>query len=589
MRRARLEVQNHIEKAVILIGIQHFTAYDIEDWGGNERYEFDAKIDSQDLAEYYMQPFQQCARDSKAGSFMCSYNALNGVPTCADPYILQDILRDHWNWTDAGNYVVSDCDAIQNAYSPHGYKDTREETVAAVLEAGTDLDCGQYYTLHLPDAFDQGLFDEKVVDTALERLYSALVRLGYFDPKDSTSYRSLDWSDVFTSEAETLARQAAEEGIVLLKNDGTLPLDIPKDNSSKVSIAFIGGWANGTKIMQATYAGPAPYLHSPFMAAQNRTGINAIYGGTPGDPTTDGYPRVIEAAEKADVIFYLDGPTTSVESESNDRNLIRWSGEKIDIMTQLAGMGKPFIIAQMGDQIDNAPFLHHENVSAIIWGGYPGQAGGDAILNVVTGRIAPAGRLPVTQYPAEYVHQVPMTDMALRPNKTSGNPGRTYMWYGDATLPFGYGMHYTNFTVSVESGKLKETYAIADLTTDCDEHYKDLCPFRNITVSVENTGSVASDYVALGFLAGDHGPAPRPLKRLVAYTRLPGIKAGASRDATLPLTLGSLGRHNERGDLVVYPGEYRMLVDVPTKAEWKFQLKGDELVLDKWPQPRGKR
>ncbi|KAK0386815.1 hypothetical protein NLU13_6651 [Sarocladium strictum] len=578
----------------IIATCKHFTAYDIEDWHGNERYGFDAIINSQDLAEYYMQPFQQCARDSKAGSFMCSYNALNGVPTCADPYILQDLLRTHWNWTDPGNYVVSDCDAVQNAYLPHGFKPTREETVAAALQAGTDLDCGQYYPLHLPDAFSQGLFNETVVDNALVKLYSALVRLGYFDPESSSSYRSLGWTDVSTPDSENLARQAAEEGIVLLKNNGILPLKVPDDNNSqKLSVAFIGGWANGTTIMQGTYAGPAPYLHSALMAAQNRTGINALYAGSPGDPTTDGYPRAIAAAQQADVIVYMDGPTTADESESNDRNLIRWSGERIDIMTQLAGMGKPFIIAQMGDQIDNAPFLKHENVSAIIWGGYPGQAGGDAILNILTGEVAPAGRLPVTEYPADYVNQVPMTDMSLRPNKATGNPGRTYMWYNNATLPFGYGLHYTNFSVSVENVKgnnKKSEWAISDLATGCSETYKDLCPFLNVTVSVENAGQVTSDYVALGFLAGDHGPSPRPLKRLVAYTRLHDVKPGSSSKTTtsLSLSLGSLARHNERGDLVLYPGEYKFLVDVPTAAEWTFALTGEELVLDKWPQPRGR-
>jgi beta-D-xylosidase 4 len=551
---------------------------------GTERYEFDAQINMQDLAGYYMQPFQECARDSKAASFMCAYNSLNGVPTCADPYILQDVLRDHWNWTDAGNYVVSDCDAIQNAYLPHGYKDTREETVAAALSAGTDLDCGLYYTIHLPGAFEQGLVNGTVIDLALERLYSALVRLGYFDPASNSPYRALDWSDVSTPEAQALALQAAEKSIVLLKNDGTLPLSIPKDNST-LTLAFIGNWGNATTDMQATYAGPAPYLRSPYMAALNTSGVKAIYTGSPGDPTTNGYIRAIDAAKEADVILFLDGPTPDSESESNDRNLIRWSGERVDVMTYLAGMGKPFVLVQMGGQRDDAPFLNHENVSAIIWGGYPGQSGGDAIMNVLTGKVAPAGRLPVTQYPADYVNQVPMTDMALRPNKTSGYPGRTYMWYENATIPFGYGLHYTNFSVSIDSPS-NETISTAELGTECAEHYKDLCPFRNISVSVQNTGATASDYVALGFLAGAHGPEPYPLKQLVAYTRLADVGAGETKKATLQLTLGSLGRHNERGDLVVYPGEYRLLVDVPTKTEWRFRVSGEEMVLDEWPQPK---
>ena len=176
--------------------------------------------------------------DITSSSIMCSYNALNGVPTCADPYILQTVLREHWNWESDGHYITSDCDAVQNIRLPHNYTSTPEEAVAAALKAGTDIDCGTYYPTNLPQAYDQGLFDESVLDQALVRLYSALVRLGYFDPATATSYRSLSWSDVSTPSSEALALQAAEEGIVLLKNDGILPLS----SNDTMTIALLGSW-----------------------------------------------------------------------------------------------------------------------------------------------------------------------------------------------------------------------------------------------------------------------------------------------------------------------------------------------------------
>ncbi|KAI0176476.1 glycoside hydrolase family 3 protein [Hypoxylon sp. FL1284] len=561
---------------------KHFVAYDIEDWMGNERYANDAKVNPQELAEYYMPTFEACAR-ANVGSYMCSYNALNGVPTCSDSYILQDILRDHWNWTREHQYVVSDCDALQNVYDPHKYRDTREESVASSLLAGTDLDCGTYYQLHLPNAYEQGLVDDAALDKALTRLYSALIKLGYFDAANSNSYRSLTFADVFTPDAEELARKAAEEGIVLIKNDGILPLQIPADGN--ITIALIGDWANATKDMQGNYEGIAKYLHSPYYAASQIPGVNAIYGGPPGDPTTDGYPPALKAAAAADIIIYADGPTVATEAEGHDRTLIRWSGEKRDIMTQLAGSGKPFILMQMGDQNDDAPFLNHPNVSAIVWGGYPGQAGGDALMNVLTGKVAPAGRLPVTQYPEDYI-QVPMTDMSLRPNASTGNPGRTYMWYDNATVPFGFGLHYTNFTATI-SGNPSSSYEISDLTSDCTTAPLDLCPFQTVPVEVSNTGTTTSDFVALGFVAGAHGPEPYPLKRLKAYQRLHGVAAGAAQTANLSLTLGSLGRRDDRGNLVLYPGDYSLLVDVPTQASWNFTLRGEPFVLDQWPQDTG--
>ncbi|XXG94862.1 hypothetical protein Hte_001121 [Hypoxylon texense] len=571
---------------------KHLTAYDIEDWLGNERYEFDAKVSPQELAEYYLPSFEACAR-SNVGSFMCSYNALNGVPTCSSSYLLQDILRDHWNWTRDYQYVVSDCDALQNVYKPHNWRDTREASAASSLLAGTDLDCGFYYQLHLPNAYEQGLIDDEALDLAVTRLYGALIKLGYFDPADTNPYRSLDFSDVFTPYAEDLARKAAEEGIVLIKNDGTLPLNFPADGN--VTVALIGDWANATTDMQGNYQGVAKYLHSPYYAASQIPGVNAVYAGLPGDPTTDGYPRALEAAAAADIIIYADGPTVASEAESKDRTLIRWSGEKIDIMTQLASLGKPFILVQMGGQRDDAPFLNSPNVSAIIWGGYPGQSGGDAIMNVLTGKTPPAGRLPVTQYPADYVNQVPMTDMSLRPNPETGNPGRTYMWYDHATVPFGFGLHYTNFTASVavdEGGEDDDLsppgYDIADLTADCSATpHIDQCPFRTVPVTVSNTGAVTSDFVVLGFLAGQHGPEPYPIKRLVSYRRLHDVAAGQDQTANLTLTLGSLGRRDEAGNLVLYPGDYSLLVDVPTQAMWDFTLEGEPFVLDEWPQDTG--
>ncbi|KAH6648906.1 beta-glucosidase [Truncatella angustata] len=564
---------------------KHFAGYDIENWNGNERYEFDAIINPQELSEYYMQPFKACARDAKVASIMCSYNALNGVPTCASSYILQDVLRDHWNWTDDGFYVVSDCDAIQNVYMPHDYSPTREGAAADSLNAGTDLDCGTYYQTHLPAAYGRGLVDDAVIDQALVRLYSAQIRLGVFDPASSTAYRSLTFSDVNTPEAQDLALKAAEEGIVLIKNDGTLPLDIPSNGTLK--IAFVGSWSNATAAqMQGNYAGIAPFVHNPLYAASQLPNVQVLFGGSPGDPTTGGYPAVLAAASAADVVFYVDG---SNSGESADRNLIRWSGERRDIMTLVAGLGKPFVLLQMGDQLDDAPFLNQENVSAILWAGFPGQAGGDAIMNIVTGKTAPAGRLPVTQYPEEYVRLVPMTDMGLRPNETSGNPGRTYQWYDGATVPFGSGLHYTDFEVSLheEDDGEAPSWAISDLLDGCAENYKDLCPFRSVAVRVENTGGVASDFVTLGFVAGEHGPVPYPIKQLVAYERLFGVAPGSAATASLNLTLGSLGRHDEAGNLVLYPGSYSLLVDVPTQATWNFTLSGDETVLEEWPQDSG--
>jgi len=571
----------------IVATCKHWVAYDLENWNGNFRYAFDAQVTGQDLSEYYTPSFQACARDSNVGSFMCSYNALNGVPTCANSYILQDILRDHWNWTSDYQYVTSDCDAIQNIYSPHDYATDRAQAVADALNAGTDLDCGTYYPTHLPEALSRGLITEATLDQALTRLFAAQIKLGYFN-SNSTIYRNLTWADVSTQQAQDLALKAAEEGITLLKNDGILPLKVSPNTTT---LGLIGSWANATTVMQGNYFGGAPYLHSPLYAAQ-QLGFKVEYAsgvGGQGDPTTDSWKTALAAANASDIIVIADGLDNGTESEGMDRYTVAWTAQQIDLAFQFAAMGKPVILLQMGaGQLDDTPFLNNPNISAIIWGGYPGQDGGTALFNVITGKTAPAGRLPITQYPADYVNQVPMTDMNLRPNATSGNPGRTYQWFDNATLPFGYGLHYTNFTVDVPGSNA--TYDIASLVSNCTGvAYLDQCPFQTISSTVKNTGSVTSDYVALGFLSGQYGPAPQPIRRLVTYQRLFSVAPGCSQTAELGLTLGSLARADETGDKVLYPGTYTFGVDSDAKgkpvATTSFTLTGEQAVLEQWPQP----
>lgn len=183
---------------------KHFAGYDMENWNGNVRYQFDAHISMQDLAEYYMPAFKACVK-ADVGAFMCAYNAVNGVPSCSNKYLLEDVLRGHWGWTNNQQWVLSDCDAIQHVFLPHAYKPTRAEAVAASLKSGVDLNCGPYFQLYLPDAYKQGLITDDDVDQALVRLYSSLIQLGYFDPDEDQPYRSLGWKDVNTAEGQKLA------------------------------------------------------------------------------------------------------------------------------------------------------------------------------------------------------------------------------------------------------------------------------------------------------------------------------------------------------------------------------------------------
>lgn len=291
----------------------------------------------------------------------------------------------------------------------------------------------------------------------------------------------------------------------------------------------------------------------------------------------------LAAAEKADVILYFGGIDNSIEREGFDRQIITWPEAQIELIEKLSSLGKPVVLSQLGTQIDNTAWLNSDNISAILWTGYPSQDGGTAALDIITGKVAPAGRLPITQYPANYVNEVPIVDQSLRPSNKS--PGRTYKWFDGAVQPYGYGLHYTKFQAKFTS-RPNQRIQISQLQRSCHQQYADLCDGVSVNIRVSNMGhKVTSDFVALAFLAGQYGPKPYPIKELAAYTRLKNIRSGSSASATLSMTLGNLARRDTNGNLVLYPGEYSVLLDVPTQATYKFTLEGHPWVLDHFPQP----
>ncbi|KAE8445415.1 hypothetical protein EG329_013428 [Mollisiaceae sp. DMI_Dod_QoI] len=572
----------------VIATCKHFAAYDLEHWNNAVRYGFNAVVGLQDLVEYYLPPFQQCARDSKVGSIMCSYNAINGTPACANTYLMQTVLREHWGWTEDNQYITSDCEAVQGFYANHNYTATAAQAAGKAYTAGCDTICQVSHHIDVAGAYNQSLLSEATMDQALRRMYQMLIRAGYFDPAEATEYRSYNWNDVNTPKAQALAIQAASDGIVLKKNNGILPLN----TTQKPSLAVIGFWADSTTRMQGGYSGRPPYLHAPLYAAQ-QLGFNTSYATGPVAQTSSDNDTwtadALVAAQHADVIIYCGGTDNTIAAEELDRYNITWPSAQLSLLTKLSSLGKPLIVVELGDQVDDTPLLSNPNISAILWAGYPGQDGGTAILNILTGKSAPAGRLPVTVYPANYVNQVPMTDMSLRPSAT--NPGRTYMWYNSSVLPFGHGLHYTTFNTSFStttlSGGNNQTFNISSITRDCEEENLDLCPFTSfpLEVSVRNTGMVRSDFVVLAFLEGAHGPRPYPIKRLAAYTRLRDIEPGETRRAELVVMLGTLARVDGSGNTVVWPGRYEVGLDVEGREKVGFELVGEEKVLDLWPQP----
>jgi beta-D-xylosidase 4 len=560
---------------------KHFAGYDLENWGGNSRLGFDASITQQDLSEYYTPQFLAASRYAKARSFMCSYNSVNGVPSCSSSFLLQTLLRENWDFPEYG-YVSSDCDAVYNVFNPHGYASNQSAAAADSLRAGTDIDCGQTYPWHLNQSFIEGSVTRGEIERSIVRLYSNLVKLGYFDG-DKSEYRQLGWNDVVTTDAWNISYEAAVEGIVLLKNDGVLPL-----SKNVKSIALVGPWANATKQLQGNYYGTAPYLVTPLQGASEAGyKVNYALGTNISGNTTEGFADALSAAKKSDVIVYLGGIDNTIEAEGTDRMNVTWPGNQLDLIQQLSQTGKPLVVLQMGGgQVDSSSIKANSKINALVWGGYPGQSGGKAIFDILSGKRAPAGRLVSTQYPAEYATQFPATDMKLRSDGAS-NPGQTYIWYtGTPVYDFGYGLFYTSFKETAKKSG-SSSFDISEIVSSPRSpsyEYSELVPFVNVTATIKNTGKTASPYTAMLFAnTTNAGPAPYPNKWLVGYDRLASIEPGKSADLIIAVPIGAIARVDENGNRIVYPGDYQLALNVDRSVVWDIKLTGDAVTIENWP------
>ncbi|KAF4873557.1 putative exo-1,4-beta-xylosidase bxlB [Colletotrichum siamense] len=573
---------------------KHYAANDFENYKGVDRSGFNAIISTQDLSEYYLPPFKTCAVEKNVGSFMCSYNGINGTPLCANSYLIEDILRKHWGWNGDGQYVSTDCDCVALMVSYHHYAPDLGHAAAWSMQAGTDLECNAFPGSEaLQSAWNQSLISEKDVDKALTRMYTSLVSVGLFDSDRKDPLRSLGWDEVNTKEAQDLAYRAAVEGAVLLKNDGILPLspDSPK------KYALIGPWVSATTQMQGNYFGPAPYLISPRKAAKD-LGLDFTYFlGSRMNKSDSSFAQAIKAAQAADVVIFMGGVDNTLEQETLDRNTLAWPEPQLQLLRALSEVGKPLVVLQFGGgQVDDTELLANDSVNAILWGGYPGQSGGKAILDIVFGRAAPAGRLSVTQYPASYNDAVPATDMNLRPGPGNSGLGRTYRWYtGETPVPYGFGLHYTKFSVDMKPASNVHNIDIAQMAAEAnDDAASEIFSWQRglerrmvtVTVSAKNEGNVISDYVALVFLRSEAGPKPWPQKTLVGYTRLRNIKPGEERKEEIIIKMEQLVRVDEVGNRVLYEGLYSLFLDVDDKAPNVITIFGDPWVIEEFPQPK---
>ncbi|PSS06200.1 Beta-D-xylosidase [Actinidia chinensis var. chinensis] len=531
---------NDGERLKVAACCKHYTAYDLDNWRGVDRFHFNARVSKQDIKDTFEIPFRECVLGGKVASVMCSYNQVNGIPTCADPKLLKGTIRGGWR---LNGYIVSDCDSVGVFFENQHYTSKPEEAVAAAIKAGLDLDCGPFLAIHTEDAIKRGILREADVDGALVNTVAVQMRLGMFDGEPSAHrYGSLGPRDVCSLAHQELALEAARQGIVLLKNRGpSLPLS-PRRHRT---VAVIGPNSDVTVTMIGNYAGVACGYTTPLQGIGRYTKTIHQQGCKDVACTTDHlFGAAIDAAREADATVLVMGLDQSIEAEFRDRAGLLLPGRQQELLSRVskASKGPTILVLMSGGPVDVSFAKNDPRIGAIVWAGYPGQAGGAAIADVLFGTHNPGGKLPMTWYPQDYLTKLPMTTMDMRSNPSKGYPGRTYRFYnGPIVYPFGYGISYSNFVHTITDaptvvavplhGHRQGLNTTASTTTASKSirvtHAKCNKLSIGLRVNVKNAGSRDGSHTLLVFSTPPGGHWA-PHKQLVAFEKV-HVAAGAQQ------------------------------------------------------------
>ncbi|KAL1548162.1 Beta-D-xylosidase 1 [Salvia divinorum] len=525
---------------------KHYTAYDLDFWNGVDRFHFNAKVSKQDLEETYNVPFKACVSEGNVASVMCSYNQVNGKPTCADPSLLRDTIRGQWR---LNGYIVSDCDSVDVLYNSQHYTSTPEDAVADTIKAGLDLDCGPFLAIHTEGAIRANKLSEVDVNRALGNLLTVQMRLGMYDgPRQP--YGNLGPRDVCTPAHQQLALEAARQGIVLLQNRNQA---LPFSGRKYRTIAVIGPNSDVTNTMIGNYAG-IPCAYTTALQGISRYTKAIHENGCASVSCTDnrGFGRAEAIARQADATILVVGLSQAIEREFLDRDGLLLPGHQQELVSRVtrASKGPVVLVLMSGGPIDVTFAKNNPKICGIIWAGYPGQAGGTAIADVIFGMTNPGGKLPMTWYPQAYLAKVPMTDMSMHADPGRGYPGRTYRFYrGPTVFPFGFGLSYTKFRQTLAHGPTKvlvpytnsNTFknntmimsnGIRVSSTNCDA-----LSFL-FHVNVENVGDMDGTHTMMLFASSPSVGGFGEEKRLVAFEKV-NVVAGAKESIKINLDLCS--------------------------------------------------
>jgi len=495
------------------------------------RHTFDARVSPHDLWDTYLPAFEAAVREARVESVMGAYNCVDGEPCCAHPQLISNVLRKQWQFD---GHFVSDCGAIEDFHFNHRVTKTPQESAAKAVKAGCDLCCGAVYN-QIMAALKQGLLSEGEIDTCVIRLLKTRMRLGMFDAPQRLPWSHLGEKVVGSRKHRRLALQAARESIVLLKNDGILPL---KKNPRRMLVC--GPNFESQEILLGNYNGLSERLVTVIEGIVGKVGAGTIVNESRTCPLIGDTPTNSGAlkwwADGAEVIIAVMGLSPRIEGEEGDAFNADAGGDRVRIelpevqqkfLEELKKLGIPIVMVLAAGSAVAIPWAQ-ENANAILQVWYPGEEGGTAVADVLFGDYNPAGRLPIT---------VPVSTQDLPDFTDYAMAGRTYRYASKRPLyPFGYGLSYTSFRYSSATASIKGDRLV-------------------VSAKLANTGQCSGDEVVQLYIRPENRPSYAPQHWLAAFERL-SLKVGDLRTVRFRLPTQALAMVDESGERRLVAGRY---------------------------------
>lgn len=500
------------------------------------RHEFDAKVGMKDLWETYLPAFEALVTEAKVEGVMGAYNRTNGVPCCAHPYLMQDVLRKQWKFE---GYFVSDCWAIVDFHEGHKIVETPAQAAALGVNTGCNLNCGNTYP-ELVKAIEQGLTTEAAIDDNLRELLPTRFKLGLFDPFGTVPFDHIETSEIGKPEHIELTKEAATKSIVLLKNKNNL-LPIKKDIGS---IFVCGPMATHAQALLANYYGVSgnlvTFLEGITAKASPQTAVRYSQGALMDMPNRNPIDWFSDKGRETEVTIACVGISQLIEGEEGesiasahkgDRVDLKLPQNQIDFLKKMRTTAENLVVVVTAGSAVNLEEIH-EIADAILFVWYPGEQGGAAVADVIFGAVSPSGKLPVT-FPKSVADLPDFNDYAMK--------GRTYRYAEkEPMFPFGFGLSYSTFEYSnlqVNTSKIQKGKSIT------------------ATLTVKNTGDFQAEEVIQLYLTDKKGTVDLPKMSLKGFKRLE-LWAGQSKEVSFEITPKMMEMIDNDGNGMIEKGEF---------------------------------